>query len=172
MWEIDAPRASGDEPFSVHCRIGAEGQVIVQCAMLQKAFSECVSRGQTRAVYLRNAVFIQRNHGCGWMVSVDAVNIGFAIAGFMACSLMTISLTLVLILLRSVTGRGIVTTPPSPPILMHGGTPEYQVVQAEKDHWLDIYRAFEARGWVMIDKSDSPILLGYYDLTFRSRRIA
>jgi len=108
------------------------------------------------------------------MVTVDAVNIGFALAGFMACSLLTISLTLVLVLLRSVTGRGVVYMPPAPappPILMHGGTPEYQVVQAEKDHWLDIYRAFAARGWVMIDKSDSPILKGYYDLTFRSRSI-
>ena len=108
------------------------------------------------------------------MVAVDAVNIGFALAGFMACSLLTISLTLVLVLLRSVTGRGIVYMPPAPalpPILMHGGTPEYRVEQAEKDHWLDIYRAFEARGWVMIDKSDSPILKGYYDLTFRSRSI-
>jgi len=106
------------------------------------------------------------------MVSIDAVNLGFALAGFMACSLLTISLTLVLVLLRSVTGRGIVYMPPAPappPILMHGGTPEYQVMQAEKDHWLDIYRAFEARGWVMIDKSDSPILKGYCDLTFRSR---
>ena len=108
------------------------------------------------------------------MIAVDAVNIGFAMAGFMACSLLTISLTLVLVLLRSVTGRGVVYMPPTPqapPILMHGGTPEYQVMQAEKDHWLDIYRAFEARGWVMIDKSDSPILKGYYDLTFRSRSI-
>ena len=108
------------------------------------------------------------------MIAVDAVNIGFAMAGFMACSLLTISLTLVLVLLRSTTGRGIVylsPTPQPPPILLHGGTPEYQVMQAEKDHWLDIYRAFEARGWVMIDKSDSPILKGYYDLTFRSRSI-
>ena len=107
------------------------------------------------------------------MVAVDAVNLGFALAGFMACSLLTISLTLILILLRSTTGRGMVYMPPAPPppILMHGGTPEYHVVQAEKDHWLDIYRAFEARGWVMIDKSDSPILKGYYDLTFRSRSI-
>ena len=108
------------------------------------------------------------------MVAIDAVNIGFALAGFMACSLLTISLTLVLILLRSVTGRGVVympTAPAPPPILMHGGTPEYHVVQAEKDHWLDLYRALEARGWVMIDKSDSPILKGYYDLTFRSRSI-
>ena len=108
------------------------------------------------------------------MISIDAVNISFALAGFMACSLLTISLTLVLVLLRSTTGRGVVYMPPAPqapPILMHGGTPEYQVMQAEKDHWLDIYRAFEARGWVMIDKSDSPILKGYYDLTFRSRSI-
>jgi len=108
------------------------------------------------------------------MIAVDAVNIGFALAGFMACSLLTILLTLVLVLLRSVTGRGIVYLPPAPappPILLHGGTPEYQVMQAEKDHWLDLYRAFEARGWVMIDKSDSPILKGYYDLTFRSRSI-
>jgi len=107
------------------------------------------------------------------MIAVDAVNIGFALAGFMACSLLTISLTLILVLLRSVTGRGVVymspASPPPPPILMHGGTPEYRVEQAEKDHWLDLYRAFEARGWVMIDKSDSPILKGYYDLTFRSR---
>src|SRR3990167_10533598 len=104
------------------------------------------------------------------MIAVDAVNIGFALAGFMACSLLTISLTLVLVLLRSVTGRGIVYLPstPPPPILMHGGTPEYQVMQAEKDHWLDIYRAFEARGWGIIAKSGSPILEGCYDLTFRS----
>jgi len=108
------------------------------------------------------------------MIAVDAVNIGFVLVGFMACSLLNISMLLVLILNRSASNRGIVYMPPAPqqpPILLHGGTPEYRVEQAEKDHWLDIYRAFEARGWVMIDKSDSPILKGYYDLTFRSRSI-
>ena len=108
------------------------------------------------------------------MVSIDAVNIGFALAGFMACSLLTISLTLVLILLRSVTGRTTAYAPPVTqlaPTLVQVATPEYQVVQAAKGHWLDIYRAFAVQGWVMIDKSDSPTLQGYYDLTFRSRSI-
>jgi len=104
------------------------------------------------------------------MIAVDAVNLGFAIGGFMCCSLLTIALSLVFMLLRSTANRVPVYAlgaSDSPPYI---ATPKYHVEQAEKDHWLDIYRAFEARGWTLIDKADSPILKGYYDLTFRSRR--
>ena len=104
------------------------------------------------------------------MVSVDAVNIGFAIAGFMCCSLMTISFALVVILLRSTVNRAPVYAPPDAPA--YSGTPEYHIEQVEKEHWLSTYRMFASRGWTLIDKADSPILKSHYELTFRSRRIA
>ena len=99
------------------------------------------------------------------MITFDALNLGFALAGFMCCSLLTISLTLLWMALRAT-----IRQPYAPEAPVTLGTPEYHVVQSEKDHWLDVYRAFAASGWTMIDKSDSSILKGYYDLTFRSGR--
>jgi len=101
------------------------------------------------------------------VIAIDAVNLGFALAGFACCSLLTIALSLVFLLLRSTVNRVPVYAPDSPIFI---ATPKYHVEQVEKDHWLDIYRAFEARGWTMIDKADSPSMQGYYDLTFRSKR--
>lgn len=102
------------------------------------------------------------------MVAIDAVNLGFALAGFACCSLLTISLSLVFLLLRSTVTRVPVYAPEAP---IRSGTPEYHMEQVDKDHWLETYRAFMARGWTLIDKSDSPILKGYYEMTFRSRRM-
>ena len=102
------------------------------------------------------------------MVSIDAVNIGFAIAGFMACSLLTIAFTGVVILLRTTVNRVQVYAPDAP---AYSGTPEYHIEQVEKEHWLSTYRMFASRGWTLVDKADSPILKSHYELTFRSRRI-
>ena len=102
------------------------------------------------------------------MVSIDAVNIGFALVGFMCCSLMTISFALVIILLRPTINRVPVYASEAP---AYTGTPEYHIEQVEKEHWLPVYRMFASRGWTLVDKSDSPILKSHYELTFRSRRI-
>ena len=103
------------------------------------------------------------------MVSIDAVNIGFALIGFMCCSLMTIAFTCIVIMMRSTINRVPMVAPSDAPA--YSGTPEYHIEQVEKEHWLSTYRMFASRGWTLIDKADSPILKSHYELTFRSRRI-